>query len=315
MNDEAAGADSQHLDEREQTQAAEHAAPQALVIHEIVREEGELELRRRNVALLWSGLAAGLSMGFSLLTQALLQAGLPDEPWRRLLDSPGYAVGFVIVILGRQQLFTESTLTAVLPLMVRRDQATLLSLLRMWGIVLAANLIGTIAFAFLISPEHLFSDPVRQALIESGQALLAIPLGFMVLKAVLAGWLIALMVWLLPSARSARLFVIMLVTYVVAVARLPHVIAGSVDAAFAVISGHASIADYLLHFLIPTLIGNTIGGVALVAFLNHAPLAPELQEEVEEEETEEKKEMAEPQPSRRKAARRPKRANAQAEKS
>jgi formate-nitrite transporter family protein len=288
-NETDAGQDSRHLDEREQTQAAEHAAPQAIVIHEVVREEGELELRRRNAALLWSGLAAGLSMGFSLLTLAFLQSGLPDEPWRRLLDSSGYCVGFVITILGRQQLFTESTLTAVLPLMVRRDLATLLSLLRMWGIVLAANLIGTIVFAALISPEHLFSGPVRYALIETGQDILSGPTGFKILKAILAGWLIATMVWLLPSARSARLLVIVMLTYVVAVARLPHVIAGSVEAAFAVISGHADIADYVFHFLLPTLLGNTIGGVALVAFLNHAPLAPELQEDAEEHSEQEAK--------------------------
>jgi formate-nitrite transporter family protein len=72
--DDDAGADSPYLDEREQSQAAEHAAPAAMVIHEVVREEGELELRRRNVSLLWSGLAAGLSMGFSLLTLALIRS-------------------------------------------------------------------------------------------------------------------------------------------------------------------------------------------------------------------------------------------------
>jgi formate/nitrite transporter FocA (FNT family) len=244
MNEETAGADSIHLDEREQTQAADHAAPQALVIHEVVREEGELELRRRNVALLWSGLAAGLSMGAA-------HSHLP-------------AIG-------------TSTLTAVLPLMVRRDIETFLSVLRMWGIVLVANLVGTIAFAFFVSPENLFSDQVRQSMVEAGRDMLDGPIAFKILKAVLAGWLIALMVWALPSARSARLFVILLLTYVVAVGRL----AGSVETAFAVIAGHASVADYFLRFLLPTLLGNTIGGVALVAFLNHAPLAPELQEEVE----------------------------------
>jgi formate-nitrite transporter family protein len=250
-----------------------------VVIHEVVREEGELELRRHNVSLLWSGLAAGLSMGFSLLTLALIRSGLPDEPWRRLLDSPGYCVGFVIAILGRQQLFTESTLTAVLPLMVRRDVVTLVAVLRMWGIVLAANLVGTIIFAALISPEHLFAAPVRQSLIEVSQEILAGPIAVKVLKAMLAGWLIALMVWLLPSARSARLFVIMLLTYVVAIGRFPHIIAGSADAAFAVFTGHGTLADYVFRFLLPTLLGNTIGGVALVAFLNHAPLATELRED------------------------------------
>jgi formate/nitrite transporter FocA (FNT family) len=279
MNDQTAGADSPHLDEREQTQAAEHAAPQALVIHEVVREEGETELRRRNAALLWSGLAAGLSMGFSLLSLALIRSGLPDAPWRSLIDSWGYCVGFVIAVLGRQQLFTESTLTAVLPLMVRRDRATLMSVLRMWSVVLTANLAGTIAFAALIAPEHIFPDPVRQSLVAIGEDVLAGPNGPKFLKAMLAGWLIALMVWLLPSARSARLLVIMLLTYVVAIGHFPHIIAGSADAAFAVLSGHATVPDYLLRFLLPTLAGNTVGGVALVAFLNHAPLAPELQED------------------------------------
>jgi hypothetical protein len=78
--------------------------------------------------------------------------------------------------------------------------------------------------------------------------------------------------------------VILLLTYVVALARLPHIIAGSVEASFAVITGHADVSDYLLRFLLPTLIGNTIGGVALVGFLNHAPLAPELQGEAEDNE-------------------------------
>lgn len=271
-----AGADSPHLDAREQTQAAEHAAPAAIVIHEVIREEGEAELNRRTAVLAWSGLAAGLSMGFSLLGLAMLQARLPDMPWRPLVDSFGYCIGFVIVILGRQQLFTESTLTAVLPLMVRRDAATLVSLLRMWGVVLAANLIGTIIFAALVSLPGLFTDPVHAAMVESGRDLMAGPLGPKIVKAVLAGWLIALMVWLLPSARSARLFVIILLTYLVGVGRFPHIIAGSAETAFSVFAGAASVGDYLLRFMLPTLIGNTIGGVALVAFLNYVPLATDL---------------------------------------
>jgi formate/nitrite transporter FocA (FNT family) len=90
------------------------------------------------------------------------------------------------------------------------------------------------------------------------------------------------MVWLLPSARSARLFIIILLTYVVAVGHFPHVIAGSSEAAFAVFTGNASLADFGLRFLFPTLLGNMIGGVALVAVLNHAPLAPDLQQGNEE---------------------------------
>jgi formate/nitrite transporter FocA (FNT family) len=274
-----AGATSPHLDDAEKQQAAEHASPRALVIHEVVREEGEEELQRPVSALLWSGLAGGLSMGFSFLVLGLMESALPDEPWRRLIASFGYSTGFVITVLGRQQLFTESTLTAVLPLLVKRDAATLFALLRFWAVVLVTNLIGTAIFAALISGEGLFPQPVRDALVQTATEAVSGAFWPTLLKAVLAGWLIAMMVWLLPAARSAKLFVILLLTYVVGVGQFSHIIAGSAESAFAVITGHASLADYFLRFLLPTLIGNTLGGVALVALLNHAPLVPELQGE------------------------------------
>jgi formate/nitrite transporter FocA (FNT family) len=99
------------------------------------------------------------------------------------------------------------------------------------------------------------------------------------LRAVLSGWLIALMVWILPSARSARIIVIMIVTYVVSLGGFSHTVAGAVDASFLVFSGNGSISEFLWVFLTPTLIGNAVGGIALVALLNHAPLANVLQSE------------------------------------
>ena len=270
---------SDKLDAAEKDQAAQHSAPPALVIHEIVRHDGEEELERRAGAIVWSGLAAGLSMGFSFLALALIQSALPDTSWRGLIDGFGYSVGFVIAVLGRQELFTESTLTAVLPLLVRRDLKTLLALLRFWTIVLAANIVGTLIFAELLSFDGLFTEPIRQSLLEIGRHSVAGSFWPTLIKAMLAGWLIALMVWLLPAAKSARLFVIILLTYVVAIGRFSHIIAGSVEAFFAVISGEASLREYFVGFFAPTIIGNTIGGVALVALLNHAPLAPELRED------------------------------------
>ncbi len=268
---------SQSLDAAEKTQAAEHSAPQAVVIHEILRKEGEAELARRPGAVFWSGLAAGLSMGFSFLALALIQSGLPDGPWRRLVASPGYSLGFVIVILGRQELFTESTLTAVLPLLVRRDRETWFALLRFWAIVLCANILGTLIFAGLLTFHGLFPESVRTAMIGIGRNAISGPFWPTAIRALFAGWLIALMIWLLPSARSARLLVIMLLTYIVALGGFSHVIAGSVELAYAVFAGQASVWDYLTGFFLPTILGNTVGGVALVALLNHAPLAPELQ--------------------------------------
>ena len=271
-----AGTASPHLGPGEREQAATHAPLRALVIHEVLRDEGEFELRRPPAALLWSGLAAGLSMGFSFLSVSLLQAFLPDQPWRRVLASFGYCIGFVIVVLGKQQLFTETTLTAMLPVLYQPRWKAIGILLRMWAIVLVANIAGTLAFALLLSRHDLFTPEIRQAL--SAVAVASMGDGFvpMTLKAMLAGWMIALMVWVLPSAESAGLFVIVLMTYVIALGHFSHIIAGSAEAAFAVFTGSASVSDYFLRFFLPTILGNLFGGVALAALLNHAPVAHEI---------------------------------------
>lgn len=250
--------------------------PEARVIHEIIREDGEKALRRSVKALAWSGFGAGLSMGFSFLVMALIRGALPETPWRGLISGFGYTIGFLIVVLGRQELFTESTLTAVLPFLTRRDSKTFLQMLRLWAVVFVANIVGTFIFAFLISHGALFQPEINEAL--KGIATEALRDAFwpMTIKAMLAGWLIALMVWLIPGAGPSRLFLILIITYVVAIAHFSHIIAGSVEAAYNVFIGGISIGEYFTRFMVPTLLGNMVGGVSLVAILNNAPLRDEL---------------------------------------
>lgn len=267
---------SQHLAPEEQELAARHSTPRPLVIHEIIREEGEAELKRTNIALALSGLAAGLSMGFSFLTEALLQAATPKTMSQHAIASFGYTIGFILVVLARQQLFTESTLTAVLPVVTRKDFKTLLAAARLWAIVLLTNLIGTWIFASLIHHPALFSNDVNQALGDIAKQAVSPGFDVTLVRAFFAGWLIALMVWILPSARSARLLTVLLVTYVVALGHLSHVVAGSSEAAFAVFSGAATIGQYFTLFLLPTLVGNIIGGTLMVTVLNHGSVAPEI---------------------------------------
>jgi len=269
------GHDSEDLQGHEKKQAAEHEPLRPMVIHEIIRAEGDAELERPAGALIWSGLAAGLSMGFSFLAEALLRGALPDAPWQHLIASGGYCVGFIIVILGRQQLFTESTLTAALPVMTEPSAAKAMALIRVWALVFFANVAGTWLFAFALTAPGLSSPETRIALADLAGESLAPPFWSMLLRAVFAGWLIALMVWLLPSARTARILVIGLLTYTVALGRFSHIIAGSTEGAYAIMTGTAGLRAYLGGFLAPTLIGNTLGGAVLVAMLNHAPLRTE----------------------------------------
>lgn len=271
-----AGAASPHLDERQQRQAGERAPPGAIVIHEIVREQGLEEIGRSTSALAWSGAAAGLSIGFSFVTQATLESMLPDAPWRPMVASFGYSLGFLIVILGRQQLFTETTLTALIPSLAQRTLPVFLRTMRVWQIVLFFNLLGTWIFGFVLSRPGLMPPETVAAMHSIAGKVLEGSFGHTVIMAGAAGWIIGLMVWLLPASPSAQPFIIILLTYTISLCSFPHIIAGSVEATFAVASGQVSISGYLLKFLLPTLIGNTIGGTLLAALLNHAPVAEHL---------------------------------------
>jgi formate/nitrite transporter FocA (FNT family) len=258
------------LDEREVQQAEERTSIGALVVHEVIRLEGENELRRTTSALAWSGLAAGLSMGFSLVAEGLIRSALPDQPWRPLVSKLGYTVGFLIVVLGRQQLFTENTLTPILPLLARRDLSTLRQVLRLWGIVLLMNLVGAYAFALVAGHSDAFSPHLRQTFSQIGHEAMQGSFGTIVLKGIFAGWLIALMVWLLGGTQDGQIGVIIIITYLVGLAGLSHIIAGSIETMYLVTTGAASWRHYLAGYMIPTLLGNVLGGVSLVAVLNHA---------------------------------------------
>jgi formate/nitrite transporter FocA (FNT family) len=250
--------------------------PNAALIHETIRAEGESELDRTAVALLLSGLAAGLSIGFSLVTEGLLHAHLPDGAWKPLVSALGYPIGFLIVVLGRQQLFTENTLTPILPLLHNRNARTLWKVLKLWLVVLAANIIATWIFAVVIAHTPLFAPEIKEAFTQISRKVLEPSFGTTILKAIFAGWLIALMVWLLPGAESGRAFIILIITYVVAIGGFTHLIAGSVDVFYLVETDQAAWSDYIARFFVPTLIGNVLGGISLVAVLNFGQVAPEL---------------------------------------
>jgi formate/nitrite transporter FocA (FNT family) len=254
----------------EEKKVEERVAISANVVYETVCREGEDELKRASSALAWSGFAAGLAMGFSLVAEGLLAAHIPETPWRPLISKLGYSVGFLMAILGRQQLYTENTLTVILPLMLRKNMTTLLSVARLWSAVLISNLLGAYLFALCIAKIAVFNPHVQQTLLSVSQEGLGDALWIALTRAVFAGWLIAFMVWLLPGAESSRVAIIILITYLIGLGGFHHIIAGSNKNFFLIASGVESWGFYFLRFFLPTLLGNIIGGVSLVAFLNHA---------------------------------------------
>ena len=260
---------------REERDAIRRSAPSAAVVFEAIRHEAEEELARRNSVLFWSGLAAGLSMGFSFIAEALLLSALPDAPWQTLISKFGYCIGFMIVILGRQQLFTENTLTPVIHVLRERKLVVVLNALRLWGVVLAANVIGTLIFAAGLHYSNVLDATQTAALQSVSTHAVSGEFREIFFSAILAGWLIALMVWLLPAAETARIWVIIIITYLVGIGGFSHIIAGSTLAFYALLDGSTTLAVAFGNFFMPTLIGNILGGIAFVAALNYAQVLPD----------------------------------------
>jgi formate/nitrite transporter FocA (FNT family) len=260
----------------EAKQVEERTALRPPVIYEIVRKRGDEEMERPATSLWWSGVAAGLSISFSLLSQAILELRLPHETWTHLVSSFGYAIGFLMVVLGRQQLFTETTITAVLPVMAEFSVANLGRMLRMWAIVWIANTAGTLFAALFCSFTPVISPDVLSSMLEIGRKTMESGWIDMFFKAISAGFLIAAMVWLLPSAEGAQFWVVALMTSLIAAGEFVHIVAGSVEAFLLVIAGELGVGRMIVDFTLPTLLGNIVGGTVLFAVLSHAQVMKEI---------------------------------------
>ena len=267
------GSEAAELDPHEERKAEEEESINALVTHEVIRREGAKELERPVSALAWSALAGGLSMGLSMIADGVLHAHLPDAPWRPLVAKLGYSVGFLAVILGSQQLFTENTLTPIVPLMAKRTREMFGKVLTLWAVVLIMNLVGTLLFALAIAHTDAFSPEVKHAFDAiSRQAMEGSGLTIFV-KAIFAGWIIAMLVWMLPAASGNQVPVIIIMTWLVGAGQLAHVVVGSAEVFYLAATGGTSWIRAFSHFLLPALLGNIVGGVSIVAAINHAQVA------------------------------------------
>ena len=167
-DEDSGGQSNQEEIEHVKEEAEERTSPSGSVVYEAISKEGVDELNRPSSALAWSGLAAGMSMGFSLVTEGLLRTYLPDAHWRPLVAKFGYSMGFLMVILGRQQLFTENTLTVILPLLKERKLSVFWNVARLWAVVLVANILGALIFAAVISHSSVFDPDLRKTFDELG---------------------------------------------------------------------------------------------------------------------------------------------------
>ena len=236
-------------------------------------EEGLSQLRRPTSGLFLSGLSAGLDIGFGPFLMAVVLTmgeGAFSEPVTGLLLANAYAVGFIFVVVGRSELFTEHTSLAVVP--VLNGQASVVGLLRLWGVIYVANLVGGTAFAALavhVGPGLETIEPA--AFGEIARGLIHYSWSITLLSAVLAGWLMGLMTWLVAAGQNtiSQAFFVWLVAVAIGVSHLPHSIAGSIEVLLGVFSQpDITVLDFA-DFLLWSTIGNTIGGSVFVGLLKY----------------------------------------------
>ncbi len=273
---EGGGDSAADLNESERETVEKRKSPAARVVHEVIRQQGIEELERPTESLLWSGAAAGVVIWLSLIAQAALMNTLPDTPWRPALASFGYSVGFVVVILGRLQLFTESTIVAVLPLATDLGWSNLGRTLRLWALVFAANMVGALAVAILMPYVDLVTPELLGAMIQVSHHGTDMTAADAFTRGIPAGFILATIAWLLPNARGQEIWVISLLTYIISIAGFSHVIAGSAEAWLLATTGETSFSVAVFGFILPALAGNIIGGSGLFAVLAHAQVRSEL---------------------------------------
>ena len=249
-------------------------AKTAKKIYQDLVEEGRVGLGRASLGLAFSGLSAGLNLSFGPIAMFSVAAMTGEVG---LAAMSVYPLGFLIVVLGRAQLFTETTVIPVTVVLKdwKHRPGSVTNLFRLWSVVLAANLVGAFIAAFAISYSGVLDANAFTLLIEEVSHKMDNSFVQMMLFGVYGGWVVAMMAWLATASQDTigRAFVIWATAILIPAGSLPHCVAGSAEVLIGVFAGEVSWGAYFGTFLLPATLGNTLGGVVLVALLNYAQVA------------------------------------------
>lgn len=248
--------------------------PSAADIYESVKQDAAEELERRPRALAFSGLFAGATIGFSGLAAAAAIVAVGHGHHAELVGAVFYPIGFIAAIVGRAQLFTENTLYPVT--LVLEERRYLLPTARLWAIVFATNVLGTLLFALLVVDSGAIGHAVLNELVRFGHERAAGPWSSWFWSGVLAGWLLALVAWLIEAGSAAigQIVLIWALTFIIGAAGLSHCVATTAEVLTAVVNGHVPIGHFFGWLAMVTL-GNVAGGVVIVAVINYGQVMNE----------------------------------------
>jgi formate/nitrite transporter FocA (FNT family) len=242
--------------------------PSAHEIYQQVAKNAKEELKRSSMSLAISGFTGGIFMGLSALGVGIILAKLGDSSRAFVISRMFYPLGFIVVILGRSQLFTENTLYPVA--LVLTEPKQIWNTLRLWATVLPSNMLGALAFASLAGLTHSMPADVVQAIAGLGLTAVHQPASTIFWSGVVAGWVIATAAWLVSGSHSitGSVMIIWALTFVVGLGNFAHCIATSGEILTAVLTHQLRWAAYP-QWLGPAVAGNICGGVVMVTLLEY----------------------------------------------
>ncbi len=242
--------------------------PSAVEIFHQVTDNGRKELERAGIALAISGVAGGLLMGLTGLSVAILMSMVGSTPAGKLVAFFFYPLGFMVVILGRSQLFTENTLYPVALVLAERKH--LWKTLRLWAIVFPSNILGALLFALLAVKTGALSPEFVAHLTDLGATAANITASHAFWSGVVGGWIIATVAWLVSASHSitGSVMLIWTMTFIVGVGHFAHCIASSGEILSSVLAHQVTVGAFF-RWLLPATSGNICGGVLLVTLLEY----------------------------------------------
>ncbi len=247
--------------------------PSAQEIYEQVQNNARQELGRSSLSLAISGFAGGIFMGLSALGNAiavamLTPAGASPSNNALFIGKMFYPLGFIVVILGRSQLFTENTLYPVALVLAEKNHFW--NTMRLWGVVLPFNVLGALAFAALATLTHALPGPPLQALAHLGVEAAGHPASTIFWSGVMGGWIIATVAWLVSGSHSisGSVMIIWMLAFVVGLGNFAHSIATAGEVFAPILIGTAPWSTFP-HWFVPAVLGNICGGVGMVTLLEY----------------------------------------------
>jgi len=264
------------LDEEQKREVADHSPPAAKVVHAAVSKVGSEELSRPAGSLFWSSIAAGIAIMASVSVSGALHHYAPAAPWRDALVALGYPVGFLIVVLGRMQLFTEQTVVAILPFARERTAKNARRVVRLWTLVLVGNLIGAAAVAALVAYGHVQSGDILNGMIAVSTKLIERSGWDTLMQGIPAGFIMAAVAWVRSAEDEFGFWIVLTLTFALGLCGFAHVIAGAAEAWLLFWTGRVDLGWVFGGFVVPALVGNVIGGTGLFAVLAHAQVRDEI---------------------------------------